>query len=202
VTRSTGPNDVDVVGGAEPVAATLVLRHLDSAYNLARWLLKNEHDAQDVVQEACLRALRSASSYRGSADPSAERAWLLAIVRNAAFDALRRAKVRDLQELHDDLSPVADSETFDPQAILLRAANAQRVREAIESLPPGIREVVVLREMEGLEYKQIAAVVAVPIGTIMSRLSRGRRRLAQLLSEDDTAPREKAASPAGTQLSE
>lgn len=158
-----------------------VLPHLDAAFNLARWLTRDEHDAADVVQQAYLRAMTAADTFRGG---GGAKSWLLTIVRNTAFDRLRRDKTRRQEELGDDLPMTpSDAEACDPQAILLRAANAERVRAAIEELPDGIREVIVLREMEELSYKEVAAVVGVPIGTIMSRLARGRQRLQQLLNE-------------------
>ncbi|HSV13535.1 MAG TPA: sigma-70 family RNA polymerase sigma factor, partial [Tepidisphaeraceae bacterium] len=161
--------------------AAAVLPHLDAAFNLARWLTRDEHDAADVVQQAYLRAMTAADTFRGG---GGAKSWLLTIVRNTAFDRLRRDKTRRQEELGDDLPMTpSDAEACDPQAILLRAANAERVRAAIEELPDGIREVIVLREMEELSYKEVAAVVGVPIGTIMSRLARGRQRLQQLLSE-------------------
>jgi RNA polymerase sigma-70 factor (ECF subfamily) len=174
---------------ARRLATDAVLPHLDAAFNLARWLMGNDSDAADIVQEACLRAMRSAGTFRGGVDG---RAWLLAIVRNASFDALRKNNARVMEELRENVLIPVDEGTFDPQEILLRAANVQRVREAIQSLPPGIREVIVLREMEGYSYKEIAGIVQVPIGTIMSRLARGRRRLAELLCDEgkllQTAP--------------
>ena len=155
-----------------------VLVHLDAAYNLARWLIGNDHDAQDVVQDACVRALRAFDQYRGGD----ARAWLLAIVRNTAFTWIKSRK--NVQELDDEVHEAVD-EQIDPQAILMRATDAQRVRQAIEQLPPELRSVIVLREMEELSYKEIAGALEVPIGTVMSRLSRGRERLATLLTETD-----------------
>jgi RNA polymerase sigma factor (sigma-70 family) len=165
---------------ARAAVAAALLPHLDAAFNLARWLTRDENDAADVVQESYLRAARSAGTFRGG---SGAKAWLLAIVRNAAFDCLRREKNRRQEELLDDLPIASDAEEFDPQAILLRAANAERVHAAIDSLPAGIREAIVLREMEGMSYREIAGVVGAPVGTVMSRLARGRRRLQELLSE-------------------
>ena len=162
------PGDSAVPAAASGLGAVL-LPHLDAAYNLARWLTRNDHDAADTVQEAFVRALRSADTYRGNG----AKTWLLTIVRNAAFDRMRRDKSRAAQELDDNLHVTIDHDEFDPHAILMRAANAERVREAIHSLPPGVREVVVLREMEGLSYREIAVVIASPIGTVMSRLARG-----------------------------
>lgn len=155
-----------------------VLVHLDAAYNLARWLTRSDHDAQDVVQDACVRAFRAFDQFRGGD----ARPWLMAIVRNTAFTWNKSRK--DVQELDEELYETAD-EQMDPQTILSRAADVQRVREAIELLPPDLRSVIVLREMEGLSYKQIAGALEVPIGTVMSRLARGRQRLAVLLTETD-----------------
>jgi RNA polymerase sigma-70 factor (ECF subfamily) len=156
----------------------MILVHLDAAYNLARWLTRSDHDAQDVVQDACIRAFRAFDQFRGG-DP---RAWLLTIVRNVSLTWNKNRK--GTKELDDELYEPSDDQP-DPQAILLRAADAQRVREAIEQLPSDLRSVIVLREMEGLSYKQIAGAAEVPIGTVMSRLARARQRLAVLLTEPD-----------------
>jgi RNA polymerase sigma-70 factor (ECF subfamily) len=157
-----------------------VLAHLDAAYNLARWLLRSEHDAQDVVQEACLRAFRSFDTFRGGD----ARCWLLAIVRNACFTWLDQNR-RDAPEplLDDDLDQFA-SEQDDPQRQFIRQADADQVRAAIEALPSEFREAIVLRDLQGLSYKEISGVAGVPIGTVMSRLARGRKRL-----EESLAPR-------------
>ncbi|HEY7117159.1 MAG TPA: sigma-70 family RNA polymerase sigma factor [Tepidisphaeraceae bacterium] len=158
---------------------TLVLVHLDSAYNLARWMLRSEHDAQDVVQEACLRAFRAFDSFRGDDG----RCWLLAIVRNTCrswLDRNRRDAPGPLPD-EDDIETPADPDA-DPQVQMLRRAGAQEVRAAIESLPGEFREVIVMRELEGLTYKEIAAVAGVPVGTVMSRLARGRERLERKLA--------------------
>lgn len=154
-----------------------MLIHLDAAYNLARWLTRNDHDAQDVVQDACVRAFRAFDQFRGGD----ARAWLLTIVRNTAF-TLKGAR-RPTVELNDQVHETPADDRIDPQQVLLRAADAASVRASIESLPEELRCVIVLREMEGLSYKQIAGVLDVPIGTVMSRLSRGRERLAALLVE-------------------
>jgi RNA polymerase sigma-70 factor (ECF subfamily) len=176
---------------AAQAVAEAVLPHLEAAYNLARWLAGDDHDAQDVVQEAYLRAIRGAATYRGND----ARVWLLAIVRNTAIDWLRRCKSRPEENLIEDPPVADDSKDFNPQAILLRAADIQLVRDAIDSLPPDLREVVVLREMEGLSYKEIAMLIGSPIGTVMSRLSRGRIRLQQLLSEEKDASLGAKAEP-------
>ena len=152
-----------------------MLVHLDAAYNLARWLMKNEQDAADIVQEACLRALRGFGGFHGGD----ARAWLLTIVRNAA---MTRLKARQSSDGSDEMLEVADEEAVDGARALMRADDVEQVRAAIEQLPADIRTVIILRELEGLSYKQIAGVADVPIGTVMSRISRGRQRLAELLA--------------------
>jgi RNA polymerase sigma-70 factor (ECF subfamily) len=152
-----------------------ILPHLDAAYNLARWVLKNEADAQDVVQEAYLRALRFCGTFRGG-DP---RAWLLTIVRNTAYTWLSRNRSADPpipfdEEQHPDEAVPVDVE-------LIRRADSRALRTAMEELPTEFREIVVLRDLEGLSYKEIAEVADLPIGTVMSRLARARSRLKQAL---------------------
>jgi len=151
------------------------LPYLDAAYNLARWVLKNEADAQDVVQEAYLRALRFCGTFRGG-DP---RAWLLTIVRNTAYTWLSRNRSADPpvpfeEEQHPDEAVPVDIE-------LIRRADSRALRAAMEQLPTEFREIVVLRDLEGLSYKEIAEVADLPIGTVMSRLARARSRLKQAL---------------------
>ena len=155
-----------------------ILVHLDAAYNLARWLTRSDHDAQDVVQDACIRAFRAFDQFRGGD----ARAWLLTIVRNVSLSWNKSRK--GTLEVDEDLQEPGDDQ-LDPQAILLRAADVQRVREAIEQLPVDLRSMIVLREMEGLSYKQIAAAMEMPIGTVMSRLARARQRLGVMLTEPD-----------------
>ena len=174
-----------------------VLEHLDAAHNLARWLTRNDQDAQDVVQESCMNALRAFDSFRGGDF----RAWFLAIVRNTSFTWLRRNKNSASPAVEQSLDVVAeiaaDDEVYDPQAIAIRAANVNWVRRAIDALPEALREVVVLREMEGLSYKEIGRVAGVPIGTVMSRLARGRTQLQTLLVEmDQSEPRTTARESA------
>jgi RNA polymerase sigma-70 factor, ECF subfamily len=154
-----------------------VMPHLDAAFNYARWLTKNEADAEDVVQDACVRAMRFFSSFR---DGDA-RAWLFAIVRNAWYSrAARRAGATEVT-LMDTARDERPDEALDPEERLLQQHTVSRVRAALEQLPVDFREVIVLREIEGLSYKEIAAVVRVPIGTVMSRLARGRERLLAVL---------------------
>ncbi len=157
--------------------AETVLPHLDAAYNYARWLTKNDTEAQDVVQDACVRAMRYFATLRDSD----ARAWLFAIVRNTWYSRLSRsATVMESTPLDDPRDDRPD-EALDPEALLLQRQAVGRVRMALEQLPPDFREVIVLRELEGLSYKEIASVVQVPIGTVMSRLARGRDRLLQVL---------------------
>lgn len=157
-----------------------IVAHLDAAYNLASWLIGNGDEARDIVQEVCMRALRSRGEYRGGD----LRSWVLAIVRNACFDWLRRDKRKPFDETEDGFADGETSDAADPEKILERAEDIARVRDAIAQLPTVIREAVVLREMEGMSYKEIATLTEVPIGTVMSRLSRGRRGLARILSGD------------------
>jgi RNA polymerase sigma factor (sigma-70 family) len=161
----------------------LVMPHLADALALARWLTKNRADAEDVVQEACLRAFRSIHNCVG-ANP---RAWVLAIVRNTAYSWLeknRRADVVGIGDLDapDRLSVEQGSEWLDqravtPEAELIAKTQADQLRGAIEKLPVEFRETLVLRDIHGLNYREIAEIVAVPVGTVMSRLSRARRHL-------------------------
>jgi RNA polymerase sigma-70 factor (ECF subfamily) len=154
---------------------SLFLPHLDAAYNLARLLTRNAHDAEDVVQESYLRALRGFSSFRGEAS----RPWLLTIVRNTSFSWLRGNRSRaDGAEYHEELH-VSTGDT--PEAESIGNERAQTVKRCVENLPSDFREVVVLREMEDLSYEQIAEITGVPRGTVMSRLSRARARLAECL---------------------
>ena len=155
----------------------VVLPHLDAAYNYARWLTRNDAEAEDVVQDACVRAMRFLSSLR---DDDA-RPWLFAIIRNAWYSrAARRTGSPERLPLEAASYDPPDSAP-DPEARLLRQHAVGRVREALEQLPPDFREVLVLREFEEMSYKAIASVVGVPIGTVMSRLARARDRLSALL---------------------
>jgi RNA polymerase sigma-70 factor (ECF subfamily) len=158
-----------------------VLPHLDAAYNLARWLLRNEQDAEDAVQDAVLRAFRFFAGLRGGDG----RAWLLTIVRNACYTRIRRAAPHDRnvaldEETHD---PHADAVT--PETEVMRQASGRSIQQALEALPVDLREAIVLRELEGLSYAEIASVAEIPIGTVMSRLSRARRRLQETLGRKE-----------------
>jgi RNA polymerase sigma-70 factor (ECF subfamily) len=155
-----------------------VLPHLDSAYNLARWLAGNDHDAQDIAQEANLRAFKYFGSFRGD-NP---RAWLLSIVRNSFHTWLRKNRpaektVEMTENILDIEDPSVSAETIHPHF-----ADADAVRRAITELPVEFREIVILREMEGFSYKEIAELAEVPIGTVMSRLARARKLLQKSLT--------------------
>lgn len=150
-----------------------VMPHLDAAYNLARWLMRNEDDAQDMVQEAYLRALRFFGSFHGTD----ARPWLLTIVRNTCFTWLKRNRLTEIRDDFDEVVETKQSDAPDPEASHVSKVQSQLLREAIEKLPIEFREVVILRELEELSYKEIAAITGIPIGTVMSRLSRARTRL-------------------------
>jgi RNA polymerase sigma-70 factor (ECF subfamily) len=162
-----------------------VLPHLDAAYNLARWITRNDHDAEDVVQEAFMRAMRYFDRMKGNE----ARPWLLAIVRNTCYTWLEKNRPADLVAL-DDAGPLAaDLETAghssgmetNPEVILLQSVNRKLVNQALEELPVPFREVIVMREIEDLSYKEIASIAGIPAGTVMSRLSRGRELLKSAL---------------------
>jgi RNA polymerase sigma-70 factor (ECF subfamily) len=153
----------------------LFLPHLDAAYNLARLLTRNAHDAQDVVQESYLKAFRAFSGFRGGS----ARPWILTIVRNTSFTWLRDNRSRSDQAEYDDGIHVSGADT--PEAELLGNERAQAVDRCIQALPSDFREAIVLREMEELSYQEIAEITGVPAGTVMSRLSRARARLAECL---------------------
>jgi RNA polymerase sigma-70 factor (ECF subfamily) len=161
-----------------------VLPHLDAAYTLARYLARNEHDAQDVVQDACLRALRYFDGFRGEGSASA-RAWLLVIVRNTAYTWQRRHRADALATEFDEVihsDAVAD---HSPEDTLLEPPAKETIDRALERLAPEFREVFVLRELQGLSYKEISEVAGVPVGTVMSRLSRARARLQEALRREE-----------------
>src|SRR4051812_30485804 len=147
-----------------------VLPHLDAAYNLARWLTRNDHDAEDVVQEAFMRALRYFDRLKGGEG----RPWLLGIVRNTCYTWLeknRPAELVPMEETEFQASQAAMQASTTPEVIMLQTANRKLVNQALEELPVAFREVIVLREIEDMTYKEIAAVAGIPLGTVMSRLS-------------------------------
>jgi RNA polymerase sigma factor (sigma-70 family) len=160
----------------------VVMPHLDAAFNYARWLTKNDADAQDVVQDACVRALRFFSSLR---DDDA-RAWLMTIVRNTWYSRFAKHGGSEPPVAFDELKHHRADERLDAEALMLQRQTIDTVRRAIEELPDDFREVIVLREIEGMSYKEIAAVVGIPMGTVMSRLARGRERLLVILGPSAT----------------
>ncbi|MFN8473731.1 MAG: sigma-70 family RNA polymerase sigma factor [Anaerolineae bacterium] len=157
----------------------IVLPHLDAAYNLARWLIHDERDAEDVVQEACLRAFKFVDGFRGGDS----RAWMLRIVRNTCYSWLRaNREAHESVPFEETLSNSADDEA-DPEAVAFQEVDTQTLRRALEEMPVEFREVIILRELEGLSYKEIASITDVPIGTVMSRLARARQWLQHFLLE-------------------
>ena len=165
-----------------PLFEQAILPHLHTAYNLARWLTGHDQDAEDVVQEACLRAFRAFDGFYGADG----RAWLLTIVRNSAFTFIKKKRPACLstsfdEDLHGELQPEASN----PSAIMRLAEDAQHLQIAMENLPPDFREVLVLRHQEGLSYNEIARVVGIPLGTVMSRLARARARLRKYQATGD-----------------
>jgi RNA polymerase sigma-70 factor (ECF subfamily) len=165
-------DDVDPLGRFEGA----ILPHLPACYNLARWLLRSGPDAEDCVQEALLRALRAFGQFRGG-DP---RPWLFTIVRNTCYSLLRRRSGAPFSAVEAPLAEAADPAPT-PEASLLQKAEQERVRSALEDLSVEFREVILLKEFEGLSYKEIAEVAEIPLGTVMSRLSRARQRLQERL---------------------
>ncbi len=152
---------------------------MDAAYNLARWLTRNDQDAQDVVQEAYLRAFRYFGGYRGGDS----RAWLLKIVRNTFYSWAQRNRMEHLSQSFDETVHAVESEEAGPETVLMQKADSQLVRRAMEELPSEFREALVLRELEGLSYKEVAEVAGIPLGTVMSRLARARKLLQKSLAD-------------------
>jgi RNA polymerase sigma-70 factor, ECF subfamily len=155
----------------------VVLPHLDAAYNLARWLTHTETDAEDVVQIAYLRAFRFFDGFRGGDG----RSWIIRIVRNSCYTWLQQNRTHELTTVFDE--EVHGVDDLNPETVLLARVDRQLLRKALKDLPAEFREVIVLRELEGLSYKEIAGIVDVPMGTVMSRLARGRKRLQRSLAD-------------------
>ena len=150
-----------------------VMPHVDAAYNLARWLTHNDHDAQDVVQEALMRAMRYMGSFRGDD----AKAWLLQIVRHACLSWLKENRPAErpfLDDTDESLQDIAAPATDEPHSVAMRNADRLQINQAIAALPAAYREVLVLRELEDLSYNDIARIAAIPVGTVMSRLARAR----------------------------
>lgn len=166
-----------------------MLPYLNTAFNLAMWLLRDNHDAEDAVQEAYLRALRHFESFRGGDG----RVWLLAIVRNVCFSQLQAKKGPIVEVYEEDIhsgqtieSSVQLSHSADPALTVLQQADKTLINQAIMALPPDFKEVIVLRELEEFSYKEIAKITGVPMGTVMSRLARARQQLREALDQEFT----------------
>jgi RNA polymerase sigma-70 factor, ECF subfamily len=168
---------------AEPNSLThfesVLLPHLAAAYNLARWLTRNDHDAEDLVQEAYLRAFNSFDGFHGGDG----RGWILAIVRNTCYTWLQQNRNQELAQVFDEDVHTVEDPSRNPEAVLLQGADARLLRDALEKLPVEFREILVLREMEGMSYREIADLASIPVGTVMSRLARGRERLQRQLTQ-------------------
>jgi RNA polymerase sigma-70 factor (ECF subfamily) len=156
----------------------MMLPCMDAAHNLARWLLRNEQDAQDVVQEAYLRAFRSFAGFRGSNG----RAWLLTIVRNTAYTLLKKNRAVDLTTAFDEEIHATGYDSVSPATILECAEDAELIKTAMDGLPAEFREILILRHQENLSYNEIGDILKIPIGTVMSRLARARGKLKQYLA--------------------
>lgn len=154
-----------------------ILPHLDAAYNLARWLTRNEHDAEDMAQESYLRAFKFFDGFHGTD----ARAWLLAIVRNTCYTWLQQNRGRETMASFDEEIHTIDNEASNPAKLVLKSDDREMLKQALEELPVEFREVVVLRDLEELSYKQVAEIANIPLGTVMSRLARARERLKRLL---------------------
>ena len=164
----------------------LMLPHLDSAYNLARWILKEPHDAEDAVQEACLRAFRGFGGFRGQDG----RAWLLTIVRNVCYTHLRQARREPVEVAFEESVHGAGSDAAEINASDWKELRTEQLDRAMETLRPEFREILVLHDIEGLAYREIATVAGIPMGTVMSRLARAREKLHEALQNP-----KKEASP-------
>jgi RNA polymerase sigma factor (sigma-70 family) len=155
-----------------------MLPHMDAAHNLAKWLLHNEQDAQDVVQEAYLRAFKSFGGFHGSNG----RAWLLTIVRNTSYTLLQKNRTVDLSTPFDEEIHASGEESASPATILEHSEDADFIRQVMDELPVEFREILTLRHLEGLSYNEIADIAQLAPGTVMSRLARARARLKQGLA--------------------
>ena len=162
----------------------VVLPHLHHAYNLARWLTRNEHDAEDLVQEAYLRAFRFYGRFRGGD----VRPWLLKIVRNTYYTTLQQNRIQQSAEPLDGDFAGEDQRSGNPEELVVQNSNSQLLRRALEALPPRFRELLVLRELQEMSYQEISEVIGVPIGTVMSSLSRARARLRQTVADLTMGP--------------
>jgi RNA polymerase sigma-70 factor (ECF subfamily) len=155
----------------------LFIVHLDAAYNLARWLMHDESEAEDMVQEAYVRVASHFAGFRGGDG----RAWLLTIIRNSCYDRLRQKGAADRNTDFDEELHSAGRQAPNPEAALLLAERSELVKKSLAELPAEYREVLILREMEQLSYREIADIAGIPLGTVMSRISRARQRLQRTL---------------------
>ncbi len=156
-----------------------IMPHLDAAFNLARWLTRNEHDAQDVVQDAFLRAFKFFEGFHGGNS----RSWLLSIVRHTTYTWLQKNRRPELATVFDEEQHDVEDTASNPEVLLLKNADRQEIMKAVEELPVEFREAMILRELEGMSYGEIADMTDVPVGTVMSRLARARKRLQQSLGQ-------------------
>jgi RNA polymerase sigma-70 factor (ECF subfamily) len=170
-----------------------VLPHLNAAYALARWLTRNQQDAEDAVQDAFLRAFRFSAGFRGGN----ARAWLLKIVRNICYTHLQKNRPQDLATPFDEELHSEPGHSVSPETLLLKMEDKQILMQAVEELPVTMREVLVLRELEGLSYREIAEVADIPLGTVMSSLSRARARIRMLLIQHPNKPSSRRLVPVG-----
>jgi RNA polymerase sigma-70 factor, ECF subfamily len=176
--RFSGMHNEDLVEIQIGSFDEIILPHLDAAHNLARWLVRGSDAAEDVVQEACLRAFRYFGTFRGGN----ARAWLLKIVRNTAFRWLQKNRAHLATEFNEAIHS-EECEAVNPETLLLQGADTRLLEQAMDHLPERLREVLILRELEGLSYKEIAEVVGVPMGTVMSTLFRARERFQHAASD-------------------
>jgi RNA polymerase sigma factor (sigma-70 family) len=186
--RLVGSDARDSLSGLDDNARfrSVVMPHIDDAYRLARWLTGNRTDAEDVVQDASLRAFRAIREFAGGSS----RAWVLSIVRNTTYSWLRKNRpaavitVEDLEAVELQHATPGDADGETPEAALIAKVDAEQLHAAIAALPTPFRETLVLRDIEGLDYREIAEATEVPIGTVMSRLARARRRLIDTLGKE------------------
>jgi RNA polymerase sigma-70 factor, ECF subfamily len=180
---SNGCDRSAVAPGTRERFDAVVLPHLDAAYRLARWLMRDEHDAEDVVQEACLRAFRYFRTFVGGDG----RAWFLRIVRNTCYGWRRQGYQPPTDSFDEEQHSHAGAQS-DPETLLLQTADADSIARALRSLPDHFHQLLVLREIEGLSYRELADVIGIPIGTVMSRLSRAREALRSALDSELPQP--------------
>jgi len=175
--------DINTVSGFDKV----ILPHLKAAYNLARYLCGNDDDASDLVQDACLKAIRFYDGFHGENS----RAWFFTILRNTFYTEIRQKKKRDTETVFNEEFHDAQDDKENPETLFLKNENIKMVRDMLEELPLEFREAIILKELEGFSYKEIAGIVNIPIGTVMSRLSRARKMLQRLFITHAEFPRKR-----------